>query len=84
MRFTFDPAQDELPVWTPDGLRLVFASERNGPFNLFWQAADGTGPVERLTDSANKQVPTSFSPDGTRLLFTSIPSGPGPTSASFL
>jgi serine/threonine-protein kinase len=68
-RFTFDPAADTLPVWTPDGRRLAFASPRNGPVNLFWQAADGTGPVERLAQSPNPQFPTSISPDGTRLLF---------------
>ena len=39
-----------------------------GPSNLFWQAADGTGPVERLTESPNEQSPHAFSPDGTRLL----------------
>jgi Tol biopolymer transport system component len=32
-------------------------------------AADGTGTVERLTDSANVQVPASVSPDGRQLLF---------------
>ena len=76
-RLTFDPAQDTSPVWTPDGRRLVFASERNGPSNLFWQAADGTGAVERLTDSANEQEYSSFSPDGTRLLFTQVTSTTG-------
>jgi len=76
-RLTFDPAQDLLPLWTPDGRRLVFASERSGPSNLFWQAADGTGAVERLTDSANDQFPRAFSPDGTRLLFEQITSRTG-------
>ena len=56
------------PVWTPDGRRLAFRSQRSGPHNLFWQAADGTGPVERLTESPNEQSPHAFSPDGTRLL----------------
>ena len=59
-----------MPVWTPDGRRLaVRLGFRNGRFNLFWQAADGTGPVERLAENANMQIPTSISPDGTRLLF---------------
>ena len=38
--------------------------------NLFWQAADGTGAVERLTESPNTQYPTAVSPDGRRLIFT--------------
>jgi serine/threonine-protein kinase len=67
-RFTFDPAGDQYPVWTPDGRRLAFRSQRSGPYNLFWQAADGTGPVERLTESPIEQSPHAFSADGTRLL----------------
>jgi Tol biopolymer transport system component len=68
-RVTFDPGVDSHPVWTPDGQRVVFRSSRAGPDNLFWQAADGTGAGERLTESLNNQRPTAFSPDGTRLIF---------------
>ncbi len=39
------------------------------PGNLFWQAADGTGAVERLTENPNNQYPGAFSPDGTHLAF---------------
>jgi eukaryotic-like serine/threonine-protein kinase len=69
-RVTFDPGQDLYPVWTPDGRRLIFTSERAGIRNLYSQAADGTGAVERLTDSPNAQVATAVSPDGRRLIFT--------------
>ena len=68
-RLTLDPATDRNPAWTPDGRRVVFTSERAGTANLFWQAADGTGPVERLTQSQYSQFASSISPDGTRLLF---------------
>jgi len=67
---TFDPALETYPVWTPDGGRVVFSSERAGARNLFWQAADGTGAVERLTDSTNQKVATAVSPDGHQLIFT--------------
>ena len=67
-RATFSRAQDEVPVWTPDGRRLAFRSNRDGPFNVFWRAADGTGTEERLTKSGNMPMPTAFSPDGTRLV----------------
>jgi serine/threonine-protein kinase len=67
--FTFGPGVDSYPVWTPDGVRLIFMSEREG-FNLLWQAADGTGAAERLTRSRNGQAATGISPDGTRLIFT--------------
>ena len=68
-RFTFDPTPDTHSVWTPDGQRILFRSGRNGPFNLFWAAADGTGTVERLTESPNNHFPGSFSPDGKQLVF---------------
>jgi hypothetical protein len=69
-RVTFDPGFDAYPVWTRDGLRLIFSSQRTGVRNLFWQAADGTGAVERLTDSPNPQSAAAVSPDGRRLIFT--------------
>jgi serine/threonine-protein kinase len=65
---TFDPAVDIGPVWTPDGKRIAFASARTSQTNLYWQASDGTGSVERLTESANIQVPSSFTPDGKSLV----------------
>jgi serine/threonine-protein kinase len=68
-RLTFDPAADGFPVWTPDGRRLLFASERAGPMNLYWQVANGTGAAERLTESNYRQEPTSISSDGTRVVF---------------
>ena len=72
-RLTFDPGLDRTPVWTPDGQRIAFSSQQDGPPNLFWQAADGTGSVERLLESTNSQFPTSFSPDGARLVFGDTP-----------
>jgi serine/threonine-protein kinase len=67
-RLTDAPAPDQYPVWTPDSRRIIFGSARAGAINLFWQAADNTGTVERLTTSPNAQSPTSISPDGTRLI----------------
>jgi serine/threonine-protein kinase len=67
-RLTFTPGGDIHPVWTPDGRRLLFGSDREGVRNIFWQAADGTGTVQRLTRSPNVQSPTGLSPDGTRLI----------------
>ena len=67
-RLTDAPATDQYPVWTPDSRRIIFASTRAGAYNLFWQAADNTGTVERLTTSPYAQFPISISPDGTRLI----------------
>jgi eukaryotic-like serine/threonine-protein kinase len=70
-RLTFDPGLDRAPIWTPDGRRVIYSSQRGGnggAANIFWQAADGTGTVERLTISPTTQYPTSISPDGTKIL----------------
>jgi serine/threonine-protein kinase len=64
-QLTLDSANSVQPLWTPDGRRLLFASNRgNGAFNIFWQAADGTGSPERLTTSTNPQFPQAITPDG--------------------
>jgi tricorn protease len=50
------------PIWSPGGDRVVFASNREGPQNLFVVPADG-GPATRLTDTTQWQYPTGWSPD---------------------
>ena len=68
-RLTFDGAVDHWPIWSPDSQRVVFDSTRDGAaHNLFWKAADGTGPVQRLTTSSYTQGALSFSPDGRSLV----------------
>ena len=67
---TFAAETDSFPAWMPDGQRVVFGSSRDGSVpNIYWRAADGTGAVERLTESPNTQHPEAISPDGTRLVF---------------
>jgi serine/threonine-protein kinase len=71
-RLTFDPGDDMKPVWTPDGLRIVFASRRadKSTANLYWQRADGTGEAQRLTESKSLQFPASWHPSGKFLAFS--------------
>ena len=77
-RLTFDGSLDTYPALTPDSRRLIFSSERAGTRNLFWQAADGTGAVERLTESPNVQSAGSVSPDGRHLIFSEVAPKTGP------
>jgi Tol biopolymer transport system component len=71
-RLTFDGNSNQYPVWTPDGKRIAFRSNKDGPLNLFWQLADGSGGLERLTTSDGVQTPKSWSPDGQALAFTEV------------
>jgi eukaryotic-like serine/threonine-protein kinase len=67
-QLTFDAA-NRSPIWTPDGQRATFASNRNGALNLFTAPARGNGPAERLTTADALQSPGSWSPDGEVLAF---------------
>jgi serine/threonine-protein kinase len=68
-RVTADPANDLDPIFTPDGLGIVFASTRDGSAaNLYWQRADGTGSAVRLTEGPVAKLPDSISPDGKRIV----------------
>jgi eukaryotic-like serine/threonine-protein kinase len=75
-RFTFGPSFDIAPLWTPDGSRVLFASNRMGMNSIFWQSADGSGAVERLTDSPHVVRPETFSPDGKLLVIETNPATP--------
>jgi eukaryotic-like serine/threonine-protein kinase len=69
-RFTFDAAEDNFPLWTPDGSRIIFASNRDGGiFNLYWKSSTGTGDDELLLKSPNNKTPADVSTDGLRLLY---------------
>ena len=69
-RLTFDQGGDIFPIWTPDGRRIIFSSVRAGLQNVYSQAADGTGVVERLTTAPHGQFAMSVSPDGKSLVVT--------------
>ena len=75
-RFTDDPAEDLLPVWSPDGRYLFFGSSRTGVSNVFRQASDRRGEPERLWESGRLHQPVSFAPDG-RLLVSEAVAGLG-------
>ena len=70
-RFTFDPADDIFLIWSPDGTRVVFGSNRKGTYDLYQKPADGSGVEQLLLQSADVKRPNSWSPDGRFILYTS-------------
>jgi serine/threonine-protein kinase len=75
-RLTTNPLSDRSPLWTRDGQRILFTSNR-GPYpELFSKPADGTGTEERLFARGEDAVDVranGWSADGRRLLFTEVP-----------
>ncbi len=68
-RFTFDKASDTLPVWSPDGQSLIFASRRNGTQAIYRKSIGGTGEVELVYQTDVDVFPSSWSTDGRYLAF---------------
>jgi len=66
-RLTFVSGMNGLPMWAPGGRRIIFMSDRAGVLNLYSQAADGTGAVERLSAGTTPEWPTSITRDGRQL-----------------
>jgi len=73
-RFTFGPAEDDSPVWSPDGFSAAFSSKRTGHQDIY-QKNINTGVEQRLLTSTIDKWPTSWSPNGDFLLYDQ--SGPG-------
>ncbi|MCC5919259.1 MAG: PDZ domain-containing protein [Cyclobacteriaceae bacterium] len=67
-QLTFHEAHDYMPVWSPDGKQIAFASDRYGNFDLFIMAAQG-GAATRLTYHSNDESPFAFTPDGKHVVF---------------
>ncbi len=63
------------PIWSPNGLTLVFGSDRSGSRNLFSKAVDGLGGVRQLSPNKQSQTVGSWSPDGTKLAFNQVKAG---------
>ncbi len=76
-RFTFDPALDVYPVWSPDARSLYFASNRGGQQGLFRKDVTGAGTVELILEDTRNLWPTSVSPDGKWLLVSAPGEGTG-------
>jgi Tol biopolymer transport system component len=74
-RLTF-VGKNRSPIWSPDGQRVAYQSDREGDLAIFTQHIDGTG-LERLSKPGPDEahVPESWSPDGKHISFSALKSG---------
>ena len=69
-RLTFDPADDLDSIWSPDGTRIAFTSDRTGLRNIYWKPADGSGSEELLLGGKEGQENVEdWSRDGKYLMY---------------
>ncbi len=70
-RLTYDPGEDETPVWSPDGSWLAWVTQRSGrPRQVMRRLADGSGDEEIVWSTDRHAHLHDWSPDGKELLAT--------------
>jgi eukaryotic-like serine/threonine-protein kinase len=67
-KFTFDPAEDFWPLWSPDGKQIIWASNREGIHGIYRKLVSGLGRDELLLKSEVNLGPTDWSADGRFIL----------------
>lgn len=71
-RFTFDPADECNPVWSPDGSRIAFFSDRRGVREIYQKPVNGSGEDELVLASTGPGLNVEdWSPDGRFLVYNS-------------
>lgn len=73
-RLTGETAHDFYPSFSPDGNAVLFASNRDGNFDLYMKLLDGDITVQ-LTDALGEVSSASFSPDGLQIAFSNSVGG---------
>ncbi len=74
LQLTSNNAYDTAPVWSPDGSKIIFSSDREGSFDIYSVASTGGTPV-RLTTSSGSETPLAFLNDKEIIYTTSdVPS----------
>jgi Tol biopolymer transport system component len=74
-RFTFDPADDRQPLWSPDDSLLAFSSAKEAKGEIWVRPTSGQGEAELLYSTDTNIVLTDWSSDGRLIFFTYLELG---------
>jgi len=69
-RFTFDPDNENHPLWSPDGQQILYWSDRPGASGLYLKSASGAGEARKVLASDGELSCSSWSRDGRFVLYT--------------
>jgi serine/threonine protein kinase/Tol biopolymer transport system component len=70
-RFTFNAAEDFLPIWSPDGANILFVSDRSGFGNFYEKPTSGAANEEEILKTNERKYSSDWSRDGQYIAFTS-------------
>ncbi len=69
IRLTSLPSYESNPIWSPDGSKIAFATDRNGGSDIYVMSSKG-GSAQRLTYNSANETPNAFTPDGKYVIYT--------------
>ena len=70
LTLTYDKLESR-PAWTPDGRRILFAANPDGPSQLYLMHPDSVGQQRKVTSAPASVGPFELSPDGRWLVYRS-------------
>ena len=70
-QLTTSTSYDYYPIWSHDGEKIAFATDRNGNFDVYIVSADG-GVAKRVTTFSAGETPLAFSPDDKEIYYSAM------------
>jgi Tol biopolymer transport system component len=67
-RLTSGPGSNSGPLWSPDGTRIAYQTDRKHQADVYVRSVSGAGSEQALTDLDGQRLPQDWSPDGKYIL----------------